>query len=57
MSAARVAGVLIVVALALAIIGFVVRVVRWLVILAAVVLLAAAGVQLLGRWGDRRPGA
>lgn len=46
-SAFKVAGALLALALVLAIVGLVVRVVRWLLILAAVLVVAAAAVRWL----------
>lgn len=49
-SAFKVAGALLALALVLAIVGLVVRVVRWLLIIAAVLVVAAAAVRwLVGR--------
>jgi hypothetical protein len=49
----KLAAVLIVVALALAVVGLVVRVLRWLLYVAVVVLLLAAAAKwLVGRGGD-----
>ncbi len=53
LTATKLAMLLLVAALILAIVGLAIRIMRWLLILAAIILIAAAAVQYVGRRGSR----